>query len=43
MRFQLSELITRPEPSATPAITLALAFVTVAALSAAVGSILGAI
>lgn len=43
MRFQLSELITRPEPSAMPGITLALVFTLAAALSAAIGAILGAL
>jgi hypothetical protein len=42
MRFQLSDLITRPEPSPTPGITLMLVVIVSAALASAVGSIMGA-
>lgn len=43
MRFQLSDFLSQPEPATTPALTLWLAFTAAAALSAAVGVLMGAL
>ncbi len=41
MRLELTDLITRPEPSARPALTLLLAFAAVASLAAALALLVG--